>query len=96
MLPLLRNAVILMALLIGLVFGYFNTAKVSVDYLLGQQEMPLVMALSIALLLGLALGILITMPSAIRHRAETTSIKRRLHQAESELKNLRNLPLHDA
>lgn len=95
MLPLLRNAIILMALLIGIVFGYFNTDEVPVDYLLGQQSMPLVLALSIALLTGLVLGILISLPYAIRHRTETTSVKRRLQQAESELKNLRNLPLHD-
>ncbi len=95
MMPMLRNAIILFAILIGLVFGYFNTSVVAVDYLLGQRDMPLVLALSIALIIGLSLGILICLPAAIRHRAEVTSIKRRLQQAESEVKNLRNLPLHD-
>lgn len=95
MVPLLRNAIILLAVLSGLVFGYFNTVDVPVDYLFGQQDMPLVLALSIALLVGLSLGIIISLPSIIRQRAEVTSMKRRLHQAESEVKNLRNLPLHD-
>lgn len=96
MLPLLRNALILLAILVGLVFGYFNTNPVSVDYLMGQASMPLVMALSISLVIGLCLGILISLPSLIRQRAETTSLRRKLQQAESEVKNLRNLPLHDA
>ncbi len=95
MMPLLRNAIILMAILVGLVFGYFNTGTVTVDYLFGEQQMPLVLAMSIALLTGLSLGILVCLPSALRHHGEVTTIKRRLEQAESEVKNLRNLPLHD-
>lgn len=95
MLPMLRNAFILLAILTGIVFGYFNTGSVVVDYLFGQQEMPLVLALCLALLTGLVLGILLCIPSAIRHRAESTGLKRRLQHAESEVKNLRNLPLHD-
>lgn len=96
MLPLLRNALILLAILTGLIFGYFNTSEVPVDYLLGQADMPLVLALSIALLVGLSLGILVTLPSVLRQRSESAALKRRLQQAETEVKNLRNQPLHDA
>ena len=96
MLPLLRNALIILAILTGLIFGYFNTGEVPVDYLLGQTDMPLVLALSIALLVGLSLGILVTLPSVLKQRSESTALKRRLQQAETEVKNLRNQPLHDA
>lgn len=84
-----------MAILVGLVFGYFNTNVVKVDYLFGQQDMPLVLALSIALIVGISVGILICIPTTLKLRTETTTIKRNLQQAETEVKNLRNLPLHD-
>ena len=96
MLTILRNLLIILAALIGVVFAYFNTDRIQVDYLLGQQDMPLVLALSVVLLIGLALGILIGLPYTLRTRSNLASTRRRLQQAEVEIKNLRNQPLHDA
>lgn len=96
MLNIVRNALIIVAVLLGVVFAYFNTAKVGVDYLFGQIEMPLVLALSIALLIGLALGVLVSLPYTLRTRANLASTRRRLQHSETEIKNLRNQPLHDA
>lgn len=96
MLQILRNALIITAALIGVVFAYFNTARVDLDYLFGQMSMPLVLALAITLVVGLALGLLISLPYAMRTRAELTATRRRLQLAETEIKNMRRQPLHDA
>lgn len=93
---IVRNVLIILAALIGVVFAYFNTTSIQVDYLFGQQDMPLVLALALVLLLGLALGILIGLPYTLRTRSNLASTRRRLQQAEVEIKNLRNQPLHDA
>lgn len=96
MLTILRNVLIILAALIGVVFAYFNTTRIQIDYLVGQQDMPLVLALALVLLVGLALGILIGLPYTLRTRSSLATTRRRLQQAEVEIKNLRSQPLHDA
>lgn len=96
MLKIVRNALIIVAALLGVVFAYFNTARVNIDYLFGQLEMPLVLALAVAVLLGLGLGVLLSLPYTLRTRADLAATRRRLQHSETEIKNLRNQPLHDA
>lgn len=96
MLTIVRNVLIILAALLGVVFAYFNTSRVQIDYLFGQQDMPLVLALALALMLGLALGLLLGLPYTLRTRSSLATTRRRLQQAEVEIKNLRNQPLHDA
>ena len=96
MFHILRNVLIILAALIGVVFAYFNTAQVNVDYLFGAMDMPLVLALAVVLVVGLALGILIGLPYTLRTRGDLSSTRRRLQHAETEIKNLRNQPIHDA
>ena len=96
MLTILRNVLLILAVLLGVVFAYFNTSTVQIDYLFGQLDMPLVLALALILIVGLALGVLICLPYTLRTRSKLASTRRRLQQTEVELKNLRNQPLHDA
>ncbi|MGB1580172.1 MAG: LapA family protein [Nevskiales bacterium] len=96
MLTILRNVLLILAVLIGVVFAYFNTSSVQIDYLFGQLDMPLVLALALVLFVGLALGVLVGLPYTMRTRSRLASTRRRLQQAEVEVKNLRNQPLHDA
>ena len=96
MFHVLRNTLIILAALVGVVFAYFNTVQVNVDYLFGQMDMPLVLALAVVLLIGLALGVLIGLPYTLRIRGDLAATRRRLQHAETEIKNLRSQPLHDA
>ena len=96
MFRILRNTFIILAAFIGVVFAYFNTQKVDIDYLFGQQDMPLVLALAAVLLLGLVIGILVALPYTLRIRGDLAATRRRLQHADTEIKNLRSQPIHDA
>ncbi len=96
MFKLLRTILILVAAFVGVVFAYFNTARVNIDFLFGEQEMPVVLALAGVLLVGLAIGVLLGLPYTMRTRSDLSVTRRRLQQAETEIKNLRNQPINDA
>ncbi len=96
MLNWIRNLLILAALLLGLVFAFFNLETVRVNYLFGESEVSTVLALACALLLGYGLGLLSLLPRWLKTRAELTASRRRAAEVEAELKNLRNLPLSDS
>ncbi|MCI0355892.1 MAG: LapA family protein, partial [Acidobacteria bacterium] len=85
----MRNLLILAALLLGLVFAFFNLAMVRVDYLFGESEASLVLVLACALLAGYALGLVSLLPRWLRTRTELAASRRRAAEVEAELKNLR-------
>lgn len=91
-----RNLLILAALLLGLIFAFFNLVTVRVDYLFSESEASLVLVLACALLLGYGLGLLSLLPRWLKTRADLASSRRRAAEVEAELKNLRNLPLSDS
>lgn len=86
-------ALIAVALALGASIGYFNARSVRFDYLLGDLELPL-----IALLIGtFALGVMVALAVAAAHilrlRFELRRMRIRIRDHETELRNLRNLPL---
>lgn len=93
MLSSLRNLLLLLALLLGLVFGFFNLDPVRLNFLAGEVQWPLIAALGVSLLAGFLLGLASLLPSLLRMRTELALQRRRTAGAEAELKNLRNLPL---
>lgn len=96
MLRILRMALVLVALLVGMMFALFNAGQVTVDFLFGSLEIPLVALLIINLLLGLAVGMLIYLPRQLALRLELDRTRKKLAAAETEIRNLRNLPIQDA
>ena len=96
MLNWIRNLLIFAALLLGLVFAFFNLAMVRVNYLFGESEASLVLVLAVALLAGYALGLVSLLPRWLKTRTELAASRRRTAEVEQELKNLRNLPLSDS
>lgn len=96
MLRMLRTILVLLALLLGMVFALMNHQAVTVDLLFDQFELPLVALLIINLLLGLVIGILIYMPRQLALRLDLERTRKKLATAETEIRNLRNLPIQDA
>jgi len=80
----------------GLSFALLNAGLVKLDYYLGTTEMPLSLALTLALVVGAILGLAAATAVLIRHRREAARLRRRLGQMEKELSELRKLPLRDA
>lgn len=95
MLNWIRNLLILAALLLGLVFAFFNLATVRVNYLFGESEASVVLVLACALVVGYVLGFVSLLPRWLKTRTELAASRRRAAEVEQELKNLRNLPLSD-
>ncbi len=96
MLRILRVALVVVALLVGMMFALFNAGHVTVDYLFGSLDISLVALLMLDLLLGLALGALIYLPRQIALRLDLERTRKKLVAAENEIRNLRNLPIQDA
>lgn len=96
MLRILRIALVIVALAVGMMFALFNVSSVTVDFLFGSLEISLVALLVLDLLLGLALGALIYLPKQLTLRLELERTRKKLIAAETEIRNLRNLPIQDA
>ena len=96
MLRLLRNLIVILAVFIGLAFGFFNYGSTSVDLLWTQTEAPLSVLLGLAFLLGLVLALIVCGLRIAKLRARLSSTRRQLKDAEAEISNLRGMPTHGA
>lgn len=96
MLRLIRNLVVVAGLVLGVAFGFFNYQLVSIDLLWTTTQAPLVVLLVIAFVLGLAIAGFVCMARIAKLRGQLSSSRRRLKDAQSEISNLRSMPIHDA
>lgn len=92
---ILLALLLLVVLTLGAALSYFNWDPVPFNYLAGETQVPLV-----ALLIGMFAGgvlaaLLLCAGRILALRAEILRLRRQLNGANSELKNLRNLPLKD-
>ena len=78
---------------LALLLAYANGATVTLDYLAGRLQVHLASAILGALIIGWLLGILSSVLVIFRLKRETWRLKRSVHDAEAEIRNLRNLPL---
>lgn len=96
MLRLIRNLVVILALVLGVAFGFFNYDLATVDLLWTTTEAPLVVLLAVAFVLGFVIALVICMARIARLRGQLSSSRRRLKDAQAEISNLRSMPIHDA
>lgn len=76
----------------GACLGFFNADRVHFNYLVGSGEVRLIVLLILVFLFGAALSLLVCAAKFIGFSTELRGLRRRLRNAETELKNLRNLP----
>lgn len=93
MLRVLLLVLLIAMLVLGASIGYFNAQTVTFNYLLGQWELPLIAILIGDFLFGMLLTLLLVFARLLRARSETGRLRRQLRDAESELRNLRALPV---
>jgi uncharacterized integral membrane protein len=96
MLRTARIILIVLALFLGMMLAMVNARPVEVDYLFGSKNMPLIALLILDLVVGLAIGAVIYAPKVLTLRLELDRTRKKLANAETELRNLRNLPVRDA
>jgi len=88
--------VLLVVLVLGLSFSLLNAHPVTVEYYLGKTDLPLSLALVIALFLGAVLGVLASLGIVVRQRRALSKLRKRVNDAERELSQLRTLPIKDS
>lgn len=96
MIRLLRNLVLLFALVLGIAFGFVNFQLVTVDLLLSEVRVPLVVVLILDFVLGFGLALMLLLARTLKLRADLARERRQLKDAQAEIRNLRSMPIHDA
>lgn len=84
--------VLIVVLCLGASIGYFNAQPVEFFYLIGSIKLPLIALIIGVFMVGVALTLLLTLIRILGLKGEVRRLRRQLHDTESELKNLRNLP----
>jgi lipopolysaccharide assembly protein A len=93
---MLRILVVLLVVAIfvaGAALGYFNSTPVAFDYLFGSTQLRLVSLIVGTFFVGALLMLVLCAARMLGLRRELRRLRRQLRDAETELKNLRNLPL---
>lgn len=93
---LLRNLIVVVALVLGAAFSFFNLQNVTVDLLWVTTSAPLVVLLAIAFILGFIVAGLGLVFQLTRMRSRLSRSHRELKDAQAEIRNLRSMPIHDA
>ena len=93
MLRILLYMVLLAVFIAGAALGYFNATPVSFNYLFGTVELRLVVLVVFTFVLAALLTLLLCAGRILSLSGEARRLRRQLRDAETELKNLRNLPL---
>jgi putative membrane protein len=89
-------ALALVVFLIGLSFAYQNHQIVDLNYYFGWHwTAPLAEMLILALIIGVAIGYLVTLRRTIVLRSQLAHARKQVKQVEQEVENLRSLPIKD-
>ncbi|HEY0974086.1 MAG TPA: LapA family protein [Solimonas sp.] len=93
MLRVLLVVLLIAMLVLGASIGYFNAQTVHFNYLFGELELPLIAILVGDFLLGMLVTLLLVAARLLRAQRDMARLRRQLRDAESELRNLRALPV---
>lgn len=95
MLKTLGLLLLILIFCLGVTIGYYNATPVTFDYLVGSVQIQLV----VLLLVDFAVAVLITAVLCggriLVQRAQIRRLRRQLRESDTELKNLRSLPIKD-
>ena len=95
MLRLIYLSITLVVIIFGVTFAVLNAESVQLNYYLGSIELPLSLVLIVAMIIGALLGIFASLSLIIGSRRSATKLKRSVEVAETEIVNLRNIPIKD-
>lgn len=85
----------LLIILFGISFAVLNAEPVLINFYIGTSKLPLSLLLILALFVGVALGLIVTLFFMLKYRRSYHQLKYRLKTAEKEISNLRAIPVKD-
>ena len=94
-----RIGIVILVVFIFLLMLWFtnsNPGNVTLDLAFGIVQPSIPLAFSVTFVIGWAFGLLCTSLFILRLVSERRRLRRALHNSESEVSSLRNLPLTDA
>lgn len=93
---LLVALVFITVLVVGVGFTALNATPVTLDYFLGEWSTTLPWLLLAALVGGFLLGLVVAGIALLGARRRNRRLRKELRALETEVTNLRNLPIRDA
>lgn len=88
--------IVLLVAVLGASFAWLNAGPVSIDLWVDKYELSLPFVLFIALLAGWLLGIVSMIGIITRQMREVRRLRRSVTLAETEINNLRSIPIRNA
>lgn len=85
--------IMIIIILVGVSFAVLNAQTVQVNLYFATSKLPLSMLLAFTMVIGVCLGLLVSLILYIRLKSTNYRLKRRLKLAEAEVTNLRAIPL---
>ena len=86
---------VLVVFRLGVALAFTNTEHVTVDLLVAEFSGPLIFWMVLELLVIVVVMVLISALRVTRLKRQIRRQSRQIKDQEAELKNLRNLPIHD-
>ncbi len=96
MLRIIGSILVLLVIVLGASFAWLNSDAVDIDLWVRDYELGLPYVLFIALLIGWILGVLSTAGLIVRKIREVRRLRKAAKLAETEINNLRNIPIRNA
>jgi len=90
---ILYAAAILVLLLLGIIFAILNAETIQLNYYFGSQQIPLSLAIMLAMFVGALLGVLASIGVIMKSRRELSRLRKAATIAEKEIANLRAIPI---
>lgn len=92
---ILYAAAIIVLLLLGIIFAILNAETVTLNYYFASRQIPLSLAIMLAMLLGALLGVFASIVVIMKSRRELSRLRKAVNIAEKEIANLRAIPIKD-
>lgn len=93
MLRIVILVVLLIVFALGASLGFFNAEPITFNYLFGSVEVRVAVLVIVTFILGALLALALCGLRILSLHREMRRVRKQLRDAETELKNLRNLPL---
>ncbi len=92
---LIYIVLILIAAAVSIVFTTLNPGEVTLNLYFGQFTVPISIVVIVSIFCGILLGLLANMLALYSRRREIRRLRKKLEIAETEVSNLRKLPLQE-